>query len=270
MSVDKSASSLKENEETRLVGIGNVEARLFLLSVQLNDSRQKRLHRRSLKQLDVGLQVALNVLKSEYYGAPTSRQEDFLPLLTYFETTVARCERLVERLNRRQAVLAVAFLLYDVEIIKRCQEEVKQKGTELRARITRLKEHWPDHAFSSQSRLSLTAEERSPSETTYTNPFHTPEPPSSQTPTTVTSLHSASNASIQNSEFNNAANNINRMTFHYPPIVNNGGSIVLNYNVYGTGYVNTIAISTILTMALKAPIWNDLYVFTCIFSTFVH
>ncbi|KIK61177.1 hypothetical protein GYMLUDRAFT_85142 [Collybiopsis luxurians FD-317 M1] len=119
------------------VGEGGLTG-LVVAKIELNDLQQKRLYKHSLQQLDDGLQVTLNMLKFEYTRAPRVRQEDFSPLLTYFERgptrTIARCEGVVECLNGRNAILVVACLLYDSQNIKKCQEEVKQKSSELRTR----------------------------------------------------------------------------------------------------------------------------------------
>ncbi|KIK61180.1 hypothetical protein GYMLUDRAFT_43253 [Collybiopsis luxurians FD-317 M1] len=178
------------------------------------------------------------MLKSEYLSAPTSCRGRFLPLLEDFRIIVVRCEGLHERLNRQNVVLAVARLFYDSKKIQKCWEEVKERGSELRVRISRLKEHWPDHTRPSQSNQSPTlsiAQEHSQSGNTSLNPPHTSIPPSSGTLATVNSLHSVSNATIQNSEFNSAANNVINTTLHYPlaGIVNNSGSVVITINNYG-------------------------------------
>ncbi|KIK61179.1 hypothetical protein GYMLUDRAFT_85143 [Collybiopsis luxurians FD-317 M1] len=221
---------LSEDQGNRLVAL--VEARLSSLSIRFNDSQP---HSHSLKQLNGDLQVTLNMLKFEFYGAPGSRQKDFLPLLTCFDATLNRCEELVERLNRRNTVLAIALSLYDSENIKRCREEVKEKGLEIRARITQLKEHWPDHAPSSPSNPLPTPSIAQESGATHLNPLHASDSLSSQAP----SLHSFSSASIrsiQESQFNSAANDLNNTTYNCPPsIVNNGGSVVFNFN-FGLGH----------------------------------
>ncbi|KIK61047.1 hypothetical protein GYMLUDRAFT_243729 [Collybiopsis luxurians FD-317 M1] len=218
-----------------------LQARLSSLSPRLNDlGIKKPLCRHSLKQLDNGLKDSLDILNSECHRAPESRQRDFTKFFADFEIFLTRCETLVERLEGRNALLALIYLVPDCITIKRCLEEVKQKRAELPGRISRLKEHWEHHVCSSLSNqlpTGSTTREHSQSEVLSSNPPHTSIPSSSQS-LAMASPHSFSNASvhsIQRSQFNSAANNMNA-THNYPPsIVNNGGSVVLHIH-YGSGH----------------------------------
>ncbi|KIK61174.1 hypothetical protein GYMLUDRAFT_43252 [Collybiopsis luxurians FD-317 M1] len=230
-----------------------VEAQLSSLSIRLSDlGRKKPFCGHSLTQLNNGLKDSLNLLKSEYLGAPGSRQEHFLPLFTYFETSLARCEELVERLNKRNVVLAIVYFVHDSKIIKNCNEEVKQKGLELRGRISRLKEHWPNDTCSPQaSRLPSGSIGRDHSQfesSSSSDPPHTSTPSSSRSlmMTGPQTLSNASVRSIQTSQFNSAANNMHNTTHNYPPsVVNNGGSVVFNF-YHGHGHGQSHHIVSIL------------------------
>ncbi|KIK61175.1 hypothetical protein GYMLUDRAFT_59123 [Collybiopsis luxurians FD-317 M1] len=118
------------------VSAGFPKGRLSSLSVRLHDVKRKTFCGNSLKQLDIGLEDSLNMLKSEYFGAPGIRQGDFSEIFTDFDARLGRilvhCEELVKRLTERYAVLAIAYLQYDFKTIKKIHEQVKQKDSELR------------------------------------------------------------------------------------------------------------------------------------------
>ncbi|KIK61048.1 hypothetical protein GYMLUDRAFT_261007, partial [Collybiopsis luxurians FD-317 M1] len=228
------SASTDERNFSEILQVDRVAARLLFLSSRLNGlGRKKTSCSNSLKQLNDGLKDSPDILKSEYLGAPESRQGDFSELFANLETTLTDCEALVERLDGRNALLTLVYLVPDFITIKKCLEEVKQKRSELQGRISRLKEHWPNQTCSSQSNQLPTASmvrEHSQSESLSLNPPNTSIPLSSQPLTTASrSPHSFSGArvgNLQESHFNSAANDINTVHNNPPNIVNHGGSPV--------------------------------------------
>ncbi|KIK61043.1 hypothetical protein GYMLUDRAFT_225236 [Collybiopsis luxurians FD-317 M1] len=121
------------------------------------------------------------------------------------------------------------------------KEEVTQQREQGSESQGSLEEHWENHARSSQSNQLHTGSitrEHSESEALSSIPPHTSSFSSSQ-PLAMASPHSFSSASvhsIQGSQINSAANNMNTTNNHPPNIVNNGGSVTVFNIHYGSGH----------------------------------